>query len=273
MVCWIVIQCNNGHTACARCHKKLTKGLCPSCLLPIGGNRCTAIEKIIDSLRVPCKYAEYGCEKMLQYSMRKRDGHEDMCKFLPYGCPVAGCNHEGPKSSLPDHFSNRHNSELIYYDKSEDVKISFTISTDDVAYDKSRSQYVIVLVSDDVEPEDFQGSDDQDPSEEDGKDLILIHHQFQEKLSRYSFSVTSFGHCISEYRISVISKREPAFRLGPRARRAFKDSHISEGPIHDNQGEEQLLNRAVRHGDCLFVPKVFPPRGENPKLEVEFQLM
>ncbi|KAH7845541.1 hypothetical protein Vadar_003322 [Vaccinium darrowii] len=39
-----VFQCNNGHVACSSCCIKLGNK-CPSCSMPIGYNRCRAIEK------------------------------------------------------------------------------------------------------------------------------------------------------------------------------------------------------------------------------------
>lgn len=267
-----MFQCGNGHTACAGCCKKLTTKKCPSCLLPIGTNRCIILEKIIESLQIQCKYFVHGCKKMLPYIKRNRGDHEDVCKYRPFQCPVVGCNREVPKSGLPNHFLNNHNGEIVYYEKpdeedpADEMKNSFTISTDDVAYDRHRSQYVIVQVCGGSEDSEEQESDEQDSEDQ----LFLVHHQYHERQCRYSFSLTAFGTYIFEYRLSVDFDREP-----PRPgiyRRTFKSNHSIEGPVHDNQTDKGFLNAVVRQGDCLFVPKVPTSQKDGLKFEVQFQI-
>jgi hypothetical protein len=268
----VVRQCQNGHTACGGCCKKLTRGLCPSCSLPIGANRCIVVEKIIESLQVHCKYAAFGCKNMMQYAKHKRHEHEVTCKFRPYQCPVLGCSLEVPKSGVSDHFRSIHDGETVYYENPDDddppdeMKNSFTVSTDDVAYDRSHSQYVIVLVSKDLDSELDQDSGDPD-SEELEEELFLVHHQFHERHCRYSFSLTSFGACFSDYRLSVNCDR-----AGRSARRAFKGNHTIEGPVYDNQRDKALLGKIVRQGDCLFVPMLSASQKDSSKFEVEFQI-
>ncbi|GMH30613.1 LOW QUALITY PROTEIN: hypothetical protein Nepgr_032456 [Nepenthes gracilis] len=58
-----VFQCENGHTACRSCCVKL-KSKCPSCSEKIGHNRCRAIEKVIESVKIQCCYVNYGCKEV-----------------------------------------------------------------------------------------------------------------------------------------------------------------------------------------------------------------
>ncbi|KAH9306535.1 hypothetical protein KI387_010939, partial [Taxus chinensis] len=68
-----VFQCSNGHIACSRCCDRLYNK-CHSCTKPIGKIRCLAIEKVIESVKVSCKYAYNGCAEMVKFS--KRPDHE-----------------------------------------------------------------------------------------------------------------------------------------------------------------------------------------------------
>ncbi|KAG0602928.1 hypothetical protein M758_10G052700 [Ceratodon purpureus] len=238
-----VYQCQNGHTACASCCKlQLTKVTCPSCSAPLGGNRCSVVENIIESLEINCKYDILGCLKTVQYTkLSKWAEHEDVCEFRPFHCPVVGCNYEVPKLILPLHFQDSHNGRLVLSELQPDDqrKASFTIETGDSDYDVCHSQYVIVLVSSDENTED-QGSN--------VKSFFLIHHQVDDEFCRYSFSCTSFGSSIMSTRYRLLVEIEKPGNL--------KVNHTIEGPVLDNQEDKALLSKVVRHGDCLLVPKL-----------------
>ncbi|KAF8108235.1 hypothetical protein N665_0113s0024 [Sinapis alba] len=67
-----IFQCDNGHLACSVCCTKV-RNICPSCTLPVGYIRCRAMEKVIETSRVSCPNAKYGCkEKMLYGSQQPR---------------------------------------------------------------------------------------------------------------------------------------------------------------------------------------------------------
>ncbi|KAL8472681.1 hypothetical protein ACS0TY_029773 [Phlomoides rotata] len=69
-LCSPVYQCENGHIACASCRTTLLKNNCPHCRLPIGNIRCRAIEEILESGRVLCEYAPYGCLESFSYNKK-----------------------------------------------------------------------------------------------------------------------------------------------------------------------------------------------------------
>ncbi|XP_020234551.1 E3 ubiquitin-protein ligase SINA-like 10 [Cajanus cajan] len=100
-----VFQCENGHIACSSCCVRL-RNKCPMCLMPIGYNRCRAIEKVLDSIKMSCPNANYGCKETFSYS-RKND-HEKECIYLPCLCPLAGCDFVASSKELFLHFSHRH---------------------------------------------------------------------------------------------------------------------------------------------------------------------
>ncbi len=104
------MQCSNGHIACASCCQKLNN-VCASCSKPTGKIRCLAIENVIDSLHMCCKYAEYGCSQMLKFTKKK--AHETSCPYIPYTCPVLGCSFSAAATSFPNHFYGIHQTRTV----------------------------------------------------------------------------------------------------------------------------------------------------------------
>ncbi|KAL2634585.1 hypothetical protein R1flu_006064 [Riccia fluitans] len=100
-----IFQCSNGHIACSECCVKLS-GICPSCSKPVGKIRCLAIEKLIESLQLSCKHAEYGCTRMISFT--KKRSHESACTFAPVSCPVPSCIFSNLVANFPRHFQDMH---------------------------------------------------------------------------------------------------------------------------------------------------------------------
>ncbi|KAL0424048.1 UNVERIFIED_CONTAM: putative E3 ubiquitin-protein ligase SINA-like 6 [Sesamum radiatum] len=98
-------MCENGHIACASCCIKM-RNKCASCSWPIGYNRCRALEKVLESIRVSCRNMQHGCTESLNYS--KKLDHEKTCKYAPCSCPHPDCNYVGLPKSLYTHFAAQH---------------------------------------------------------------------------------------------------------------------------------------------------------------------
>ncbi|XP_060187349.1 putative E3 ubiquitin-protein ligase SINA-like 6 [Lycium barbarum] len=113
-LCIPVFQCENGHIACASCCIKIANK-CPSCCWPIGYNRCRAIEKVLESVKVSCTNKRYGCKEILTYS--KKTDHENTCIYVPCSCPFRGCDFVGSSAKVYAHFSDKHGSsaERIFF--------------------------------------------------------------------------------------------------------------------------------------------------------------
>ncbi|KAJ8761341.1 hypothetical protein K2173_001397 [Erythroxylum novogranatense] len=105
-----VFQCENGHTACSSCCIKIAHK-CPSCALPTGYNRCRAIEKVLESIRVNCRYTRYGCKESFSYD--KKHNHDKTCIYAPCVCPQAGCNFVDSSKRLYEHYSRKHTSSRL----------------------------------------------------------------------------------------------------------------------------------------------------------------
>ncbi|XP_020990034.1 E3 ubiquitin-protein ligase SINA-like 10 [Arachis duranensis] len=127
-----VYQCENGHVACSACCSRILEKKCASCFLSIGSIRSRALEKVLESIKVPCANAEYGCTETLRYS--DKSGHESQCNFVPCSCPHSDCNFVSSFSDLPAHYRTEHGSSAsagvrFSYDKPFKVTLD---SDDDV---------------------------------------------------------------------------------------------------------------------------------------------
>uniref|UniRef100_M1BDZ5 RING-type E3 ubiquitin transferase n=1 Tax=Solanum tuberosum TaxID=4113 RepID=M1BDZ5_SOLTU len=117
-----IFQCENGHIACASCCTKIANK-CPSCCWPIGYNRCRAMEKVVESVKVSCVNKMYGCKEILSYS--KKTDHENACIYVPCSCPSHGCDFIGTSTNVYAHFSDKHASsaEHIFFNAVHPIHI------------------------------------------------------------------------------------------------------------------------------------------------------
>lgn len=85
---------------------------CPICRHELGNIRCLALERVAESLELPCKYQILGCQDIFPYHGRLR--HEQNCRFRPYKCPYAGadCPVSGSIPFLVDHLKRDHNVDM-----------------------------------------------------------------------------------------------------------------------------------------------------------------
>ncbi|KAF5738506.1 putative ubiquitin-protein ligase [Tripterygium wilfordii] len=107
-----VFQCENGHTACSQCCTQL-RNKCPSCSLPIGYNRCRAIEKVLESVRLSCQYNPNGCKETMSYSKKRH--HEKICIYSPYPCPFPNCSYCGSYKQFSVHFKRKHTGSVKHF--------------------------------------------------------------------------------------------------------------------------------------------------------------
>lgn len=108
------LQCQNGHVACASC-SKLTNNVCPSCQQPTGSIRCLVLEKLIESLKVKCKFAAEGCTATVKFS--EKGSHERICLYEPLSCPFPNCYFGNERYSLlQEHVRQNHPGNWGVYD-------------------------------------------------------------------------------------------------------------------------------------------------------------
>ncbi|KAI3519323.1 hypothetical protein L1887_08353 [Cichorium endivia] len=111
-LCSPIFQCENGHIACSPCCTK-SNHKCPSCCLPIGFNRCRAMEKLIESITVDCENKAYGCRESLIYHMKAK--HEQVCIHTLCFCPLSSCGFANSSKNLYRHFSTHHSSSTTSF--------------------------------------------------------------------------------------------------------------------------------------------------------------
>ncbi|KAL6986978.1 putative E3 ubiquitin-protein ligase sinat1 [Sarracenia purpurea var. burkii] len=105
-------QCPNGHTLCSSC-KSRVHNCCPTCHLELGNIRCLALEKVAESLELPCRYQNLGCHDIFPYYGKLK--HEQNCRFRPYNCPYAGsecCFVTGDIPTLVGHLKDDHKVDM-----------------------------------------------------------------------------------------------------------------------------------------------------------------
>ncbi|XP_039062631.1 E3 ubiquitin-protein ligase SINAT3-like isoform X1 [Hibiscus syriacus] len=104
-------QCHNAHTLCSTC-KTRVHNRCPTCRQELGDIRCLALEKVAESLQLPCKFTSLGCPEIFPYYSKLK--HEAICNFRPYNCPYAGseCAVVGDIPLLVAHLKDDHKVDM-----------------------------------------------------------------------------------------------------------------------------------------------------------------
>ena len=110
-MCHPPLQCPNGHTLCSSC-KLRVHNHCPTCRQELGNIRCLALEKVAESLELPCRYQNLGCLEIHPYYSKLK--HEQLCRFRPYNCPYAGseCLVTGDVPMLVAHLKTDHKVDM-----------------------------------------------------------------------------------------------------------------------------------------------------------------
>ncbi|KFK33270.1 hypothetical protein AALP_AA6G352900 [Arabis alpina] len=137
-----IFQCDNGHLACSVCCTKV-RNRCPCCTLPIGYIRCRAMEKVIETSRVSCTNAKYGCKQNMLYGNRFH--HEKLCVFTPCSCPIHNCNYTGYYKDVNNHVRLKHKDDVIPFVWDASVRISLDIDQKTTVFQEEKSGEVIVV--------------------------------------------------------------------------------------------------------------------------------
>ncbi|GAB2288886.1 hypothetical protein Dimus_023193 [Dionaea muscipula] len=107
-----VFQFVDGHIGCSSCCGKL-ENKCPPCPNEIGRTWCRAIEKVIDSVKIKCRYADYGCKDLVNYGQIRE--HEKTCKYPPCSRPFVDCLFRGSAPKLSQHVSLKHSVSVVRF--------------------------------------------------------------------------------------------------------------------------------------------------------------
>ncbi|CAN6345311.1 unnamed protein product [Urochloa humidicola] len=103
-----IFQCDEGHVVCSLCHDKLAPaGKCHVCGIAMPNyHRCYAMERLVESVHVPCLNAAHGCDARPAYY--DQHVHCQMCPHTPHRCPGRDCSFLGSTEELLDHFTGAH---------------------------------------------------------------------------------------------------------------------------------------------------------------------
>ncbi|TVU17733.1 hypothetical protein EJB05_33784, partial [Eragrostis curvula] len=104
-----IFQCAVGHVVCSACRAKLAVvGRCYICCAPTPNSyrRCHAMEKLVDSICMPCPHFPHGCKTKPAY--HNREDHARSCVHAPCRCPGEACAFVGSTATLLDHFATTH---------------------------------------------------------------------------------------------------------------------------------------------------------------------
>lgn len=93
---------------CSSCRDKLAPaGKCHVCGIATSSyHRCDALERLVESICVPCPNAAHGCNTKPAYY--DHHGHCKTCPYAPYRCPSKECSFVGSTEALLDHFTGAH---------------------------------------------------------------------------------------------------------------------------------------------------------------------
>ncbi|KAF7833415.1 reverse transcriptase [Senna tora] len=84
-----------------------------------------AVEKILESLRISCPNAKYGCKEYVGYVESESD-HQNACLFAPFSCLHLGCDFVGLYEDLSLHLTTKHKDSTLrfVYDNDKGVSVS-----------------------------------------------------------------------------------------------------------------------------------------------------
>ncbi|TVU22132.1 hypothetical protein EJB05_31814 [Eragrostis curvula] len=102
-----IFQCAVGHLICSACCDKVPNlKKCHQCSRKCNNKRCYGIEKIVRSVKIPCRNSKYGCDVKTTYY--EKEDHEASCPSGPCFCPETGCSFVGSTRMLLRHFILEH---------------------------------------------------------------------------------------------------------------------------------------------------------------------
>ncbi|CAN1216604.1 E3 ubiquitin-protein ligase SINA-like 10 [Linum perenne] len=119
-----IYQCEQGHMVCSHCWAKITKSICPTCRIPVGYDRCHALERILESALISCGN---GCNEKV--ALKDKQVHqESYCVYAPCTCPRSRCSFSGPVQQLCRHYKSNHEGRSIGFNFDTTSLIEFTRS-------------------------------------------------------------------------------------------------------------------------------------------------
>ncbi|MCO5599515.1 hypothetical protein L7F22_053621 [Adiantum nelumboides] len=181
-----IFQCCNGHYTCHDCTTKMNSK-CPSCAEPVGKIRNLGLEKILESLRIRCKFWSRGCvEHTLPYRLKKI--HEKRCSFAPRHCPLPDCSFTGRLDTFSSHFEGCHSVKTLPFCFDTWFTVSFSLAdsylllqggSDYYLFHAHEERFGKVLYVSYVHPPDFEDAHTYQMEVKAGKKLLTLTSDVQ----------------------------------------------------------------------------------------------
>ena len=114
-------MCVNGHSICNICRPKLDD--CPICRRQFLKTRNVGLEKLVQEVKYPCTYRQFGCEEVLVHD--KLDEHQAKCLYRQLKCPAARyisgmqCDWMGKYNEVKNHLMENHPEMCLDYGEVE----------------------------------------------------------------------------------------------------------------------------------------------------------
>nr|AFK36482.1 unknown [Lotus japonicus] len=137
-----VFQCENGHVACSSCCARL-RNKCPMCLMPIGYNRCRAMEKLLESIKISCLNAKYGCKEVFSYSMKS--DHAKECVYIPILCPHTDCDFVASSKELSLHVSHRHVGSGVQFTYDKFITVFLNTDQKEIVLQEQNDAHLFIV--------------------------------------------------------------------------------------------------------------------------------
>ncbi|KAI6670585.1 hypothetical protein NL676_005470 [Syzygium grande] len=122
---------------------------CPSCSMPIGYDRCRPIEKVLESVRMACQNAKFGCNQ--KFGCHMRNDPEKTCQFAPCSCPFPSCSYVGSFRKLVQHLRSKHGASPTYFRFNSNTSLSINVKTDVRLLKEEREDVLFVLKNETID--------------------------------------------------------------------------------------------------------------------------
>ncbi|OAY77662.1 E3 ubiquitin-protein ligase SINA-like 10 [Ananas comosus] len=185
-------QCQNGHVACSSCWSQLCNK-CHICSREVSRSRNVFLEKIIESIKVSCSYAKWGCPENISYA--KRPAHEEKCIFAPSECPFPGCSYKGFNRCWSGHFVSSHKLFPKKFKYDHLFKMSLP-TTEQFVYLLGPDGQLFLLLNKNVEPAGYALS------------IVCIRGGVMKCKFSYELAVTASNGSSLQLKASVMDIRE-----------------------------------------------------------------
>lgn len=87
--------------------------------------RGSVMEKVLQSSKIACKNASFGCKEMLLCNEKR--AHQKSCTFQPFPCPLSDCNFVANIVVLGKHFKENHQLQRTTFSYNEVFHVSLDL--------------------------------------------------------------------------------------------------------------------------------------------------